>query len=86
MEKSPRLKSLVYGVVLSVVLATIGYPLSIGPVEWLQSRNAIAGYSWCELEMYRPLAATYGRFPAVTHVLDWYVSLWTPYRTHGGVI
>ena len=80
--------------VVGVLLLAVVYPLSVAPVQYLQSHGYLGGGEWFELAVYGPLVAVLVRCPeAVIDQFAWYAELFVdgpeyavPYRTHGGVI
>ena len=73
--------------VITVVALTIVYPLSLAPVQWAQRRGFIDGSEWRELRLYTPIAVIADHSPNfVKKTINRYAWLFTPYRTHGGVI
>ncbi len=64
-------------VVVVLLFLLVGYPASIGPVEWLLESGYLPTRSEPALEaFYFPVIIAYENVPAVERVLDWYVDLW----------
>ena len=61
-----------------VVALLVAYPLSLGPVTWLDDHGMIPKGAWlAAYQIYRPLDVAAGKAPKpIRNVLFWYVSLW----------
>jgi hypothetical protein len=63
-------------ILLAVVVALAGYPLSLGPIEYLAWHDLLPKWSYRRIEViYWPLLFLFERVGA-RDALDWYLSLW----------
>ena len=63
-----------------VVLALIGYPLSIGPMFWLFEHEMLPEWAQ-DTPIYEPLGWIDRNVPPFNSALHWYLSLWTDIET-----
>ena len=60
----------------SLALAA-AYPLSIGPLQWLDQRSPLPGWADKPIEIiYTPLSWTIQRSEIASAAVDWYIDLW----------
>ena len=60
----------------SLALAA-AYPLSIGPLQWLDQRSPLPGWADKPIEIiYAPLSWTTQRSEVANAAIDWYIDLW----------
>ena len=74
-----ELKPLSRWIWISLLLAVVGYPLSVGPVAWLDYHDGIPPSLLPAAEaLYYPLIALDEVFPAFLSVLEIYIHFWLP--------
>ena len=68
---------------VALVVVLFGYPLSLGPVDYLNSRDLLNDRAQIVVTyFYRPLGLACDKLPAADRAGEWYVKFWTkPPRT-----
>ena len=63
-----------------LVVALVGYPLSLGPVNWLESRGYLSDWVACRVPtFYLPVGLILRHGPeSLSDGFNWYVELWRP--------
>ena len=62
---------------VALVVVLIIYPLSIGPVLWLDNNELIPGFAKRPLKhLYSPLLWVVLNYETAAQIYGWYVSLW----------
>jgi hypothetical protein len=68
-----------------MVAALVGYPLSIGPAQWLIWNANFPGLGEAAHVAYRPIAFAWGSSATAARVIDWYLRLWVDFSRAPGV-
>ena len=78
MISSSKKPGVAFWATVVVVVVLVAYPLSLGPVTWLDNHEKLPNGAWTAAYwIYRPLDVAACKAPKpIRNVLFWYVSLW----------
>src|SRR6266436_3006516 len=72
-----------FWITVALVVMLVGYPLSIGPATWIESRHWTAGSHFLLEDTYRPVLWTARQCPEFLQIpLRWYLSIGLQEREH----